>query len=1086
MTDTIGAGLRDIDRNLQFMVEINKDTKIQGPVKSSDTTAVSQTEEPKYVYSPPGTPRLPVPGENADPTGLLNLNDLIQNFLGDLVAAYQMVPSPETEFLEEIQREIDGITPEQLRNMEMGLPDDQVIKMVKYAVFNPEADMPEAIKAAAAEIRQKAIAATGMEPSNIISLINEKTAEFGYGALLKSELIKKGLSPEVVQQLMAAHEMPEFVSKLSPEMQKMLANAENIAFKGVQEDVGIPNSWKVPRNPEGYKLSVANALEQKIGDTLYDKFINGNISKAAYNDLRTLLYIEGSSPPNSEALKEMLAGIKSEARAEVQKDWGFPNDYQPSINAHDYTAILTGTYYAIGSKAIAAQTPPLSAEDQALLKSALSSPAAKAQLSPKLKEILEGIEGAAVAKVSRQYGLPDNWTPDVGMLANAERLNTPNLQMALSALALGLEYYNKTVELLKVHLPGGKSAPVDGKPTSFGSKLLNYLKVISAALTALQEVLFATTITNADLSKMMARIEKDAAIGRLAAEKKSIDEIKAKQAKMAAMGPLKAIIMIIVMLLLWPLMVGTGGMFGALLFTLMFVNTMAQSEGDINKLDPFTAFTKTMSDLGTAIGGKSFGKVFKTIMAALVMVFFPAGYLLDLSMGDATLLTTLLTGLGIPADIVQYIVMAMQIIFMILTIGVSLVLAPQIAAGQIGAIVTSITSRVTSMLPKFVVKILSMIMNFLEKVSSAANSVTSAMGKVAKGVLKAIKKFALKSFFESEKSALKSVDDAGKAVVDAAKNVAKEESKLAKLQELAKNPDWSKSFLNRRELKQAGKSVEKAKNGQASAMKELKQAKESLGDTQRYTQLISQAEDKVDDAASKLKWMKESGRSVDDIASAKDNLVKAEKELMKVQDDIMEECIDKPARLLREAGKAADDVLKELDSAKIDHTKAEQSTKSAKEMLSDAKQALAKEPDNTELKSMVDEAEKLFDDATKVQEKAAGKVEDLQDAFMQADYILQKASDKAIAPLTKLAQSAEMGMTVVQSGISINNSILQAQMAIIKGDLEAYIANIEMLIKIFQSLIAKLLQALKDLGKDLSNLGDMMQQSWSKQSQAMT
>lgn len=1067
MNDSINTGIGSFNVGLQNLIDPPLGTIVQGPAKINDTLAASRVEGNQYEFSNPESPKLVAPTIDADPQGMTTLTLVLKNYLGDLAAMTDKIPSPDTKFLEDAEEQILNLSDEQINALQLGIPNDQVVKMVRYAVFNPNADMPQAVKELAQQIRENTIASTGQEPTLFMATLTDKAAELGYNALFQEELSKMGLSKEDQQKLNAANEMPEFVSKLSPEMQKKLSAAQQKALAGVRADLGVPESWPIPRSPEVYAKKVGDALEVSIGDKLYDKLMDGQISKSSYNDLRTLLYIPGASPPNAAALKAILASIQSEAKAEVQAEWGFPNDYQPTINPHDYNAILTGTFYNVAKKAITSLKPALATESQALLIKALGNPATRETLSPELKQILSTIEGATQAKVSKLYSLPADWKPDVEMLASADKLDTSKLRLAQAALDFGVEFLSSLQALVQLTNINTKTqrTPAEGPTTSnigtssFGNKLLNYLKSVSAALTSLQEVLFVSSITDADLSKMTSRIERDASVGKLAKQKKELEEVKAKQAKMASMGPFKVIFMIILTIILTL----TMGPAGFILAMGLIANSAAQSKGNVNKMDVFADFGKTMSQLATVTGNASFAKVFSALATIALIMVAPMCLITDLMFGEASSLKTILIGFGVPKDVAGYIAMAVQVVFIIVTIVVMIVIAPEAAFAELSALVSTISEKVASIVPKVVINVCNAIINALERFQSS----NTVLSKIIEAVVDAAKWIRNRwlSDYTDVAAAAKHADAASAAFNAAEQQVTTCTQKLQSL----KNAGASL-----KDISAAESALTQARAGEEVAKRTLTTAKEQL---QRITQLkdgIDAATNNVQAAVDNLHHLKTQNASKASIDAAKSTLQDAQSALIKLQTEAINSHV-------KVATKALVTSSQYFDLCEDAFKTAENNVKSLTKQLKAVK-----------LEQAGLQGTKL-DEANALIAQLESKLTVAKDAELYAKTILsgadqeiQSAMNIALAPIGKLQGVTEMIMGIAQGSVQINNNILQAQLALIKGALDAFIVEVETFIKILKQMVAKLLQSLQELGQVLVNLGSMMQESWSKQSQAMT
>lgn len=93
-----------------------------------------------------------------------------------------------------------------------------------------------------------------------------------------------------------------------------------------------------------------------------------------------------------------------------------------------------------------------------------------------------------------------------------------------------------------------------------------------------------------------------------------------------------------------------------------------------------------------------------------------------------------------------------------------------------------------------------------------------------------------------------------------------------------------------------------------------------------------------------------------------------------------------------------------------------------------------------------------------------------------------KVASRALRVTMMTVDLVNTGSQVAQSGISINNNVLQAEMAIIKGEMEAFAEKIQALITVFTKLIDDLLDTLNTNATWLTNLSKFQSDKYTQAS----
>jgi len=100
-----------------------------------------------------------------------------------------------------------------------------------------------------------------------------------------------------------------------------------------------------------------------------------------------------------------------------------------------------------------------------------------------------------------------------------------------------------------------------------------------------------------------------------------------------------------------------------------------------------------------------------------------------------------------------------------------------------------------------------------------------------------------------------------------------------------------------------------------------------------------------------------------------------------------------------------------------------------------------------------------------------------------------KQVGKVMQIMTKLIQTASIlasTMQAAQGGVNVANNIYQMQMAEQKGDLDAYLAQMQALIQVLQKLASKILNGLTGIGQFSQEINATLGDIWQRSSQSAT
>jgi exonuclease VII small subunit len=1071
MGDSIDLGLGVTTQWGPDITGVQSQQQGPAPIKDSMTTYTGETNNEAYK-SPVDKPQIPPPIPGADPTGMETLTDILKNFPDQVLAAADQIPAADSKFETDASELVSNLSDSELSEAGDGKPPELVKTMVEYGILHPDADLPPGIKAISEKISQQASQESGGELNPVVVAISDKAMDLSFQASIQGQLLNSGLSAEDQAKLNAAFQNPDFVSSLPPELQTIMKSMVSKAFAEVQEGFGMPDNFQFPSDAAGFDTKASTSVEKGVSSKIANMLQQGQLSPADAKALRTILYLGTSSAPNNAQLTSMLQDIRNAATKQVQKEIGFPTGYEPQIDGTVYDSILTGAYYNNIKKGISSQSPALSSADAASLMAAVGSPAAREKLSPELKAILSKIEGTALAKVSSQYSLPAGWKPNETMLAGAaERTSTTEFKVLQNVVSTGIEYVNNAKSLAT---PDNLNAAFSANT---GTTISDYLKVVSAALGALQEVLFSKSMLEANLAHTEANIQLDASMGEVKRRHDDLIKVEKQEKKEASMGPFKFIMELVLLIILTMFM----GPFGVMLWIALFVNTMVQEKGDISKTDMFGDFSKLMGEIGQAIGGPTVAKAFQ------VLACNPFFMLLDFLTGNGTLLSNGLQALGVSKAVAGYISMGVQvavtiiiaILVTVLTFGAGAEVGVGMIAealGSMAARVATTTAQMGSKVGEFAGKVIEQTAKMLEKIAGPFANSNGYMGdgvKMAADFTRAVLK-ELKSFTDgakkSEEAVMKFKDVADKAE----KLVKNAEAELAKAE---KQLDFIKDLTG---VKNAlTKAIEKTAD---LAVKQV---------SKEWRQVVDQITERV------TKIFKDFDEAKDNLNTLSKQLEQAEKNVVKTQEKIAEASAKGVSKSeMKDLEKAAKNAKEAVTELKQHVAQAEGRVESLTRLLESEKQALKNafedairatdDPDiQSAFSNLQHDTETVFNKMFEVGEKRRFLASAKSDFEIALGEFQEKLMD-ATLPLAKFANASQLIFGIAQASVSVNNNLVKAQIALIQGALEKYITEVEEFIKILQKLINKLLDEIAEMGKYLAQLGQVIQSMYQQAEQSFS
>lgn len=250
-------------------------------------------------------------------------------------------------------------------------------------------------------------------------------------------------------------------------------------------------------------------------------------------------------------------------------------------------------------------------------------------------------------------------------------MNAVTNQKALDALAVGTELIDKAKAQ-------GEAMPNGPEKDAY----LNFLRLISKALSALQEVVYQMQANQSSTSKTLSRANLDMQLNDLEKQQKAADEVREKTNKFASMGSFGKIFEWIIRIILMILSFALGPL--AAVISVAYFASVAVSRALGQKNDPLKQLCITVS--------KSLPPGAAAVINTMISMAMCSPFLsLYIFFGDARVLQDTVKAMGgskmaqeMVAMVVQIIVMLAVLIFvMIITGGAATAATAQVLAGVV-------------------------------------------------------------------------------------------------------------------------------------------------------------------------------------------------------------------------------------------------------------------------------------------------------------------------------------------------------------------------------------------------------------------
>jgi hypothetical protein len=388
-----------------------------------------------------------------------------------------------------------------------------------------------------------------------------------------ARLVNQDFPPDVADKLTFAYYVPDGAKNLSPELQAQLNSLKQSAEQSVAKEFGFSPNWQglaVDSSDFMAKFNVEVNLDfEKLLQSMVD---SGKISQEDATTLRSMHY---GMAAGTSSLKGLLKQIESQVTAQLQAKYGFDVSYQPKTESILYNNIVNGDFAQTFQKNVAKYTGTATAEQKVLLQQYAANPkdptipdsikqlaaqiASNQQLMLKAFPNFESLEeplksdATAIFEVSKtaiisKYNLNTTWNPTI------TALYPPGVDPAT------IQRMNNGINFLLEALSNTKNNVSSMPDSPEKSTFLDFLKVVGAAISKLQEIIYNMQISQTGTSKAMSRANLDMQLNDIAKQQHAADEVKAKVGKFANLGPLGKIFEWLIKIIMLIMSIGAGPM----------------------------------------------------------------------------------------------------------------------------------------------------------------------------------------------------------------------------------------------------------------------------------------------------------------------------------------------------------------------------------------------------------------------------------------------------------------------------------------------------------------------------------------------
>lgn len=553
------------------------------------------------------------------------------------------------------------------------------------------------------------------------------------------------LPEDVASKLTFAHYVPDGAKNLSPELKAQLALIQKQVSDEVKTQFGFTEDWPgLPVDVSDFVQNLTNQVDYSFEKLLDAKVADGSLSAADAQTLKSMHYGLATGTPT---LKNLLITLQNQSIATLQTKFGMDAGFQPKPDVAFYNNVVNGdfaqTFKKNVDKYVASKATP---EQQALLKKydaqIQANPndpaipesirdlaklqqqllgafpdADKAKLPDDLKSVAKGLIATTTTAIIGKYGLDSTWQPTITTLVSATA-DVAYINKTQAGLDVATDLVDQATTMAN-QLPDGPEK----------EQFLAFLQVISKALSALQDSLYAMQAGQSNASRNANRGKLDLALNDLEQQRKAAEKSEANVKKMVSMGPAgKAFMWIVkIVLLLISVWFGPAAMMLALALVLDQVVSEAMGEKKTGLEKCMAAMSENMPPAASA--------AFKLLMVSMIACVSPwlALYLFS---SEAKIVEDIMESTGADESTKAIAAMIINMVVMLIVMLPFIVATGGASSGALAEIIGAQVTASTMKLVQVLVFILSQLPTMLSVAAEGVkmnNNILLAINDIIKG-----------------------------------------------------------------------------------------------------------------------------------------------------------------------------------------------------------------------------------------------------------------------------------------------------------------------------------------------------------------
>ena len=321
---------------------------------------------------------------------------------------------------------------------------------------------------------------------------------------------------------------PQSAQPLSEEDQASLANAVNTANTNMGAAMKLGAPLSVPVNSTAFNASLSAAFNTNFAAAVAAMVSAGTITEDQGQQLTTLQNMPKSAAVPTPTMQTLLATINNQVITQMQQQYGATPGWSPEPDTAFYNNVVNGNFLSalknnVANTPGAAASIPTGQDLADLVEKYMANPN-----DPSIPEALKGLIAQTIAQIAGKYGLSSSWQPDVSD-ASGVSLASTNQSLAIVGSAQ--------------QMVANASATIDQLPPSpERSSMVNFLKVINAALNTLQKSVFAMEINESKTQQTLNNLSTQIALANIKVQQAAQEAAQKKQqesdGKSASLGPI--------------------------------------------------------------------------------------------------------------------------------------------------------------------------------------------------------------------------------------------------------------------------------------------------------------------------------------------------------------------------------------------------------------------------------------------------------------------------------------------------------------------------------------------------------------------